>query len=244
VPELKISFDLNTYKNTYDGEVTASDITPQRNNPDAQVWAITVAELTSEDGVNWERTQQAQPCVICGETYRHRHDWHYPSNSPMSSTARFLLSCRDNGNITVTGPKDILGKRYRFEEIIDKGGTNRKTGEQYKDQRHQMVHGPIGQSDAQPDETAPETPPANVTSITAPVTAATANGVATSDLYGMLAELSDGKTLDEVKLAARSTPALFDNKAFYITILNGSAFTELENRQLAVKDENQVFRKV
>lgn len=256
-------FDPTKYHNTYPGEFGDSPLQPSQNNPGQEVWAVKVYRLKHDEATNsYQKYNQSQPCQICGDSVNHQHYWYYESEKPNSPAAQFVFSLRDKGGLVINDPAQIVGKQFQFEEKTFKGGINPSTGQPGRDRTYGFVIGPVGfeppeeineqevKSGAPDANNQPvggtNTPPATAQTTQQPVAAAPVSANGTDDLLKRLARISDGKAdLDAIRSEAKSDAAIFDNKQFFISVLNGTAFTEMVSRNYAVKNnETGIFSSV
>jgi hypothetical protein len=196
---------------------------------------------------NLEKFNQNNPCQICGDPLAHDHQWLYESERPSSPTAQFVFSLRDNGGLVINDPKEIQGRRFRFEEKMFKGGINPQTGSQGKDKRYFFVIGQVGYEPDEPQEAEanPQINSAQVASNSPVANTPVANGQPSqTDLLRILAQISDGKSaldLDVIRSEVKGNPHIFDNKSFFISVLNGMAFQEMVANGFATRDADNIF---
>jgi hypothetical protein len=241
-----ISFDPEAYKAVFDGEITYSKLLPAQNDPSREVWNMHIAVLKESNG-QLVAQQAAAACGIqgCQEMAIHRHNFFYENTRPGSPIAKFITDLKDKGNTVITEAQQLEGKRFRFIEEKVKGGMNPQTGQQGKDRTYFYVIGPVGSPVIDEDEpvAAPVMAAPTNNQVTAPVTvAATPNGA--TDLTAKLIDISDGKTVEEIRVAVKNETEIYDNKPFLIKILSGQIFVELKEKQLLVEDNEKRFHKV
>lgn len=249
---MPISFNPEAYKNTFAGEIVYSKLLPAQGDTTREVWNIHIDMLKQVNG-EWVKTQTDKQCGVnnCQDMYWHRHNFLYENPRPNSPIAQFIFALKEKGGMVLTEATELEGKRFQFEEVEVKAGTNPTTGLKGKDRTYFYVIGPVGFEPTDEPEAVQllgDSLPFNAPAETAP--AAPTNGTqptgALSDLYQRLAAIADGKTIEQVRLEAKSDQGMFDNKAFWITVLNGSAIKTLveSNPPVLVLDETNTYHKV
>lgn len=241
---MPIQLNPEAYKFSFSGEILFSRIVP--SNDGREIWMQRIAYLTNNNGT-YVKTPITQACQYptCNETqYRHQHQTFYENERPNSPVAQFVFSLRDHAHIALTNPTDLEGKQFEFEEVKHKPGINPATGQLGKERTYYYVIGPVGTQVAEIDEVAELPFDSGSPATNLNLTAAQKDGTGAEDFWTVFAREIDGKSVEETRVHVRNVPEIFDNKIMYIQILDGRAFAQIQEKKLAIADENGVFHRV
>jgi hypothetical protein len=260
---MTFSFNLEDYKSTFAGEVIESEIRTNTNAaPDKQnqFWSMTIVHLHKENGewnylpgkclfeVNGNATcplrqyprnnpaeiQRADAMTKLADTF-HSHQSIWSSIAPQSQAFKMITSIREKGKFIISEAKDLLGKRYLWEEVVEKG-YNRKTDGKLITPHYFYVAGELDASTSiesiGPEDELPwpdMTPQAQAAPIAPgePI-AAPSNGngngaeqLTQDDFDRMVALTINGMNDDEAKVAIRNEPLLYGNIPFRLIFIRG-----------------------
>jgi len=252
MPGQTFSFKLDDYKNTFIAEIIQSEIKVNENaEPDkqSQFWNMTLLHV-ERDGDKW--VSMPGRCIFesngnarCplrdiptlahyAETF-HNHQSIWASTSPMSQAFRFIDSIQQKGHYTPISAGDVIGKRYQFEEVVEKPYQRKSDGKTITPHYYYVsgeteADNPLTPPDELPWAEMAEAPAVQTPMETAVdnVSAATTNGIvdveslSEDDIDRWVVALVNGKSEDAAKVAIRAETSLSNNPKFGLRFIHGT----------------------
>src|SRR4030095_16830472 len=246
---MPFKFSEYDYKNKFQAEIIQSDIVPSRTNPSQEVWNLNLLKLRKNENGEWDAIPDHKSCPYegCNLADVHQHTQFYESDRPNSPAHKFLVGLREHGKMVITGARDLLGKRFTFEEEVKEPWTNPTTGVTGKARHYFYIAGPLEDAEEEEEAVSLTELPFGTTPLTPTMPAATTNGATASnevpldDLMATFLALIDGKTEEQVREAVGQTPNLKNSGAFKVKWITGKAYEELIGKGLAYKDAEGVY---